>query len=52
MSMLIFDKKEGIQILKSIGANKRMVTRIFLVEGWLISLIGVIAGLFIGISIG
>ncbi len=49
MSMLIFDKKEGIQILKSIGANKRMVTRIFLVEGWLISLIGVIAGLFIGI---
>ncbi|MCW3788725.1 ABC transporter permease [Plebeiibacterium sediminum] len=49
MSMLIFDKKEGIKILKSIGANKKMVTRIFLVEGWLISLIGVVAGLLIGI---
>ncbi len=49
MSMLIFDKKEGIKILKSIGANKKMITRIFLVEGWLISLIGVITGLTIGI---
>ncbi|MCW3806728.1 ABC transporter permease [Plebeiibacterium marinum] len=49
MSMLIYDKKEGIKILKSIGADQKMVTRIFLVEGWLISLIGVICGLAIGI---
>ncbi len=49
MSMLIFDKKEGIKTLKSIGADKRMVTRIFLVEGWLISLIGVISGVTLGI---
>ncbi len=48
MSMLIFDKKGGIKILKSIGANKRMVTRIFLLEGWLISLIGVFIGLLSG----
>ncbi|TLX73053.1 ABC transporter permease [Labilibacter sediminis] len=49
MSMLIFDKKEGIKILKSIGANKRMVIQIFLLEGWLISLIGVLVGLVLGI---
>ncbi len=49
MSMLIFDKKEGIKTLKSIGADKKMVTRIFLVEGWLISLIGVLAGVGLGI---
>ncbi|WP_430933510.1 ABC transporter permease [Saccharicrinis sp. 156] len=48
MSMLIFDKKEGIKTLKSIGADKKMVTRVFLLEGWLISLIGVIAGVGLG----
>ncbi len=51
MSMLIFDKKEGINILKSIGASKIMVTRVFLVEGWLISIIGVFVGLSLGIMI-
>ncbi len=48
MSMLIFDKKDGIKILKSIGADKKTITRVFLVEGWLISFIGVIIGLFLG----
>lgn len=49
MSMLIFDKREGIKILKSIGANKRMVIQVFLFEGWLISLIGVGVGLLLGV---
>ncbi len=49
MSMLIFDKKEGIKILKSLGADQKMVTRVFLLEGWLISLIGVFAGVSVGI---
>ncbi len=49
MSMLIFDKKEGIKILKSIGADKKTITRVFLVEGWLISLIGVLFGLTLGV---
>lgn len=51
MSMLIFDKKEGIKTLKSIGADKQMVTCIFLLEGWLISVIGVAVGLMLGISL-
>ncbi|GAF05377.1 ABC transporter permease [Saccharicrinis fermentans] len=49
MSMLIFDKREGIRTLKSIGADKSMVTRVFLLEGWLISLIGVAAGVTLGV---
>ena len=48
LSMLIFEKKESIFILKSIGADQKMVTRIFLFEGWLISLTGIIAGLAMG----
>lgn len=49
LSMLIYEKKESIFTLKSMGANKKTVTRVFLFEGWLISLIGVGSGLIIGI---
>jgi ABC-type lipoprotein release transport system permease subunit len=49
LSMLIFEKKESIFTLKSMGADQQMVTRVFLFEGWLISLVGVIAGLALGI---
>lgn len=49
LSMLIFEKKESIGILKSMGANKQLVTKIFLFEGWLVSMGGVIIGLAIGI---
>lgn len=48
LSMLIFEKKESIGILKSMGASKQLVTRIFLFEGWLVSLGGVVVGLVLG----
>lgn len=51
LSMLIFEKKESISILKSIGASKEMVTRVFLFEGWLVSLGGVVIGLILGICL-
>jgi ABC-type lipoprotein release transport system permease subunit len=51
LSMLIFEKKESIFTFRSMGATKRMITRIFLIEGWMISLVGVIAGLVIGIAL-
>jgi ABC-type lipoprotein release transport system permease subunit len=49
LSMLIFEKKESIFTFRSMGATKRMITRIFLFEGWMISLVGVAAGLVMGI---
>lgn len=49
LSMLIYEKKESIYILKSMGANRKLITRIFLIEGWLISLVGVIVGVLVGI---
>ena len=49
LSMLIFEKKESIFTFRSMGATKRLITRIFLFEGWMISLVGVAAGLVIGI---
>ncbi|MCQ2203081.1 MAG: FtsX-like permease family protein [Bacteroidales bacterium] len=49
LSMLIFEKKESISVLKSMGASRQLITRIFLFEGWLVSLGGVVIGLILGI---
>lgn len=49
LSMLILDKSEDIQILSHLGANQSMIRRIFLHEGWLISAIGAIVGIIIGV---
>lgn len=48
LSMLIIDKKSDIQTLKSLGADNKMIYQIFLFEGWLISIVGALLGIFIG----
>lgn len=48
LSMLIIEKKKDIMTLRNMGANRRLIQRIFLVEGWLISVIGSMTGLFLG----
>lgn len=48
LSMLIIDKKEDILILRSMGANPKLVRRIFLIEGWLISVLGAVLGTALG----
>lgn len=51
LTMLIIDKRRDISVLRSMGANHKTVRIIFLLEGWMISLIGVIMGLLLGILI-
>lgn len=51
LSMLIFEKRESIFILKSMGADRKLVTRIFLYEGWLVSIGGAVLGLILGIAL-
>ena len=51
LSMLIIDKKEDIGILKSMGATNRQVRRIFRLEGWMISLLGIVIGIALGLLI-
>ncbi len=51
LSILIIEKNEDIGVLKSLGANKILISRIFLFEGWLITLIGAIAGIILGVSL-
>ena len=51
LSMLIIDKKEDLFILRSMGANSKLIRQIFLFEGWLISFFGAIIGSLLGIFI-
>jgi len=48
LSMLIIDKKDDIETLRSLGANNQLIKRIFLFEGWLISGVGAISGILLG----
>ena len=49
--MLIIDKKADIQTISHLGASETMIRKIFLFEGWMISSLGAIIGLFIGIIV-
>lgn len=49
LSMLIYEKKESIFILKAMGATRQIVTRVFLFEGLLVSVGGALIGLLLGI---
>lgn len=51
LSMLIIEKKDDINILQSLGAKNKLITNIFLLEGWLITFIGGVAGVIIGLII-
>lgn len=49
LSMLIVDKQDDISTLRKLGADDHLITNIFMAEGWLISMIGALSGLVIGI---
>jgi lipoprotein-releasing system permease protein len=51
LTMLIIDKKEDISILQSMGADKPLIRKIFLFEGWSISILGSIIGTIAGIAL-
>jgi len=50
LSMLIIEKQGDISTLRSLGAGEKLVRKIFVLEGWLISFLGMIAGLVLGIG--
>ena len=45
LSMLILDKREDVETLRNLGADERLIARIFLFEGRLIATFGAIAGI-------
>jgi lipoprotein-releasing system permease protein len=51
LSMLIIDKKEDLFILRGMGADSKLIRRIFLYEGWLITFFGAVLGSLLGMFI-
>lgn len=49
LSMLIIDKRQDVVSLRNLGATDRQITRIFLFEGRMISVIGAFIGILIGL---
>jgi lipoprotein-releasing system permease protein len=48
LTMLIIEKERDIEILKSLGADNNLIRKIFIFEGWLISIIGAVSGIILG----
>jgi len=51
LSLLVIEKKHDAAILAGLGATTKTIERIFLLEGWLISTIGALAGIALGLAI-
>jgi len=51
LTMLIIDKQNDIRVLHNLGADEKLIQKIFLVEGWLISSLGALLGLALGVVI-
>jgi len=49
LSMLIIDKKDDVVTLRNLGATDSQITRIFLFEGRMISAIGAVIGILLGL---
>lgn len=49
LSMLVFDKRDDILILRNLGADESFIVRVFLLEGRIITVIGVFSGIVLGI---
>lgn len=51
VSMLIIDKKNDVQTLRNLGANDKHISQIFLLEGRIISAIGAVIGIALGLGL-
>lgn len=49
LSMLIIDKKDDVYTLRNLGADNRQIARIFLFEGRMISAVGAVVGIGLGL---
>ena len=50
LSMLIIEKREDIATLRAMGAGEKLIRRVFVLEGWFISLLGLAIGLLMGLA--
>jgi len=51
LSMLIIEKQGDVRILQAMGAPEALTKKIFVKEGWLISLFGIVIGVAVGLAV-
>ena len=51
LSLLIIEKDESIATLRALGANDSQISRIFVLQGWLITLVGAVTGVAMGLAL-
>lgn len=51
LSLLIIEKDESIRTFRSLGATNKLITQIFVAEGWLIALVGAVSGVVLGLAL-
>ena len=51
LSMLIIEKQDDIATLRAMGADEPLIRRVFVLEGWLISLLGMAVGAVLGVGL-
>lgn len=49
LSMLVIDKKDDVATLRNLGATDKQISRIFLFEGRMISTVGAVTGIALGL---
>jgi len=50
LTMLIIEKRKDIKTFNALGMSMQKIKTIFLAEGWMITVIGVILGMFLGFA--
>lgn len=51
LSMLVIEKDENIRTFNSLGASQSVIARVFMLEGWLISIAGGCIGIITGVAL-
>ncbi|MDO4190799.1 MAG: FtsX-like permease family protein [Bacteroidales bacterium] len=51
LSMLMIDKQKDIETLSNLGADRTLISHIFMVEGWMISAVGAVIGTLLGLAL-
>lgn len=49
LSLLIIEKTDSIDTFRNLGASNKLISRIFVMEGWVISLTGAVLGIALGL---
>lgn len=51
LSMLMINKRTDIALFDALGAPRRKVRNLFLIEGWMIAIYGAVAGVVLGVAV-